>query len=41
MLFGAIGGIMFYIALTIIDKLNRKEELNKAKEEGYEVYFSY
>ena len=41
MLFGVIGGIIFYIALSINEKLIRKEEIRKAKEEGYEVYFSY
>ena len=39
MLFGIIGGIIFCIGLTISEKLSRAEELKKAKEEGYEVYF--
>ena len=40
MLFGVIGGIIFYIALVIDEKLSKKKELLKAQEEGYEVYFS-
>lgn len=39
MLFGIIGGVIFYIALSIEEKLNRKKELLKAQEEGYEAYF--
>ena len=39
MLFGIIGGIVFYIALSVSEHINRKEEVRKAQEEGYEVYF--
>lgn len=39
MLFGVIGGIIFCIALSINERINRKEEVRKAQEEGYEVYF--
>ena len=39
MLFGVIGGIIFYIALSINERIIRKEETRKAHEDGYEVYF--
>ena len=39
MLFGVIGGIIFYITLCISDRINRKKEVRKAQEEGYELYF--
>lgn len=29
-----------YIALEVMNESEKKEELKKAKEEGYEVYFS-
>lgn len=31
---------IIYIGFTMLEKLNKKEELKKAKENGYEVYFS-
>ena len=44
MLFGIIGGIALCITLSISDKIYSKkkqeEELRKAAEEGYEVYFA-
>lgn len=41
MLFGIIGGIIFFTALSIDEKLIKKREIRKAKEGGYEVYFSF
>jgi hypothetical protein len=41
MLFGVIGGIIFIVTLSITEKIDRKEEIRKANEEGYEVYFGY
>ena len=40
MLFGIIGGIIFCIALSVEEKLNKKEELIAAQEGNYELYFS-
>lgn len=39
MLFGIIGLFVLCVGLDRLDKLERKAELKKAKEEGYEVYF--
>lgn len=40
MLFTVIGGIVFYIALSINERNVRKEEIRKAQEDGYEIYFT-
>ena len=40
MLFGIIGAIAAYIALRIEEKKEREREIQKAKEEGYEVYWA-
>lgn len=41
MLFGIIGGIILYIGLSVNERIIRKEEIRKAQEEGYEVYFTH
>ena len=41
MLYAAILMTIIYAGLTTLDKLNKKEELKKAKEEGYEIFFSH
>lgn len=33
--------VTVYVGLTLIEKLKKKEELAKAKEEHYDVYFNY
>ena len=40
MLFSVIGGIAFLIALSMQEKNVRENEIKKAEEEGYEVYFA-
>ena len=40
MLFGVIGLVVFCIGLDKLNKLEREAELQKAEEDGYEVYFS-
>ena len=39
MLYIAILGIIVYEGLTLLDKVKEKEELEKAKEMEYELYF--
>ena len=39
MLYIAILGIIVYVGLTLLDKVKEKEELEKAKEMEYELYF--
>ena len=39
MLYIAILGIIVYVGLTLLDKVKEKEELKKAKEMEYELYF--
>ena len=40
MLFGIIALVVFCIGTDKLAQLEREAELQKAKEEGYEVYFS-
>ena len=40
MLYAAVIMTIAYISLEAMNKVEEKEELKKAKEEGYEVYFS-
>lgn len=39
MLYIALLGIIVYVGLTLVDKVEKKEELEKAKEMEYELYF--
>lgn len=41
MLFGIIGGIIFFAIIGIDEKVTKKRETRKAQEGGYEVYFSF
>lgn len=41
MLYAAIIMTIAYMGLEAMDKLDKKEEMKKAEEEGYEVYFSH
>lgn len=41
MLYAAIIVTIGYIGLEAMNKFEKKEELKKAEEEGYDVYFSY
>lgn len=39
MLYIALLGIIVYVGLTLVDKIKEKEELEKAKEMEYELFF--
>ena len=41
MLFGIIGGFIFFIALNIDEKIRKEKAILEAKEGEYEVYFSF
>ena len=41
MLFGIIGGFIFFTALSIDEKVKKEKAIREAEEGGYEVYFSF